>query len=131
VRRQQAALPAAVAEVRHALDAEAAEAERQAAALADQEAAKQRKLGALRTALGMYRDRLGLAFRHCEGEQLDVVFTRVDTAAPGREFRFGVVVLPDDTYEGAGGGKRLQRRRRIQPKTMWPCVLGKADARKK
>jgi hypothetical protein len=38
------------------------------AALSDTEALKERKLGALRTALGMYRDRLGLAFEHTDGE---------------------------------------------------------------
>lgn len=49
------------------------------AALSNQEALKERKLGALHQALAMYQQRLGLAFQHGEadGDQLHVVFTQV------------------------------------------------------
>lgn len=100
VSAQQAALPGLISEVRVALAAETVKAERQAAALADQDSAKQRKLGALQQALQMYRDRLGLVFEQAAEEQLVLVFTHVDARDPARRFEFAVQVLEDDSYQG-------------------------------
>jgi hypothetical protein len=78
-----------------------------AAALSDQESLKERKLGALHTALAWYQGRLGLDFQHGEadGEQLRVVLTAVDPRDPARPFAFAVQVAADSSYAGGCGGR--------------------------
>lgn len=77
------------------------------AALSNQEALKERKLGALHQALAMYQRRLGLDFQHSEadGEQLRVVVTQVDPRDHARAFQFAVQVVGDNSYAGALGAR--------------------------
>jgi hypothetical protein len=72
------------------------------AALCNQEGLKERKLGALHQALGMYQQRLGLEFQHgdTDGEQLRVVMTQVDARDPARPFTVAVQVMGDNSYAG-------------------------------
>jgi hypothetical protein len=102
IEEEQGRLPALVQEVQEALEAEAEAYERQEAALCDQEALKERKLGALHQALAMYRERLGLEFVHAEGdgEQLRVVLREVDARDHARAFQFAVQVVGDSSYQG-------------------------------
>ncbi|EFN55565.1 hypothetical protein CHLNCDRAFT_52384 [Chlorella variabilis] len=100
IREEQGKLPGLVREVQEALEAEADAFQRQEAALSNQEALKERKLGALHQALAMYQRRLGLDFQHSEadGEQLRVVVTQVDPRDHARAFQFAVQVVGDNSY---------------------------------
>ena len=76
-------------------------AQRQTKRVQAKESTRERTLAGVTHALDMYQERLGLAFHHPEDrEELDIVFTRVDAAAPDREFRLAVHVLDGDRYEG-------------------------------
>lgn len=102
------------------------------AALCNQEGLKERKLGALHQALGMYQQRLGLEFQHgdADGEQLRVVMTQVDARDPARPFTFAVQVMGDNSYAGewAGGGQLAIQGavRQLAPVSGWTagwCML--------
>eukprot|EP00887_Chlorella_sp_A99_P008112 scaffold12.g8112.t1 len=108
IQAEQAALPALLAEVKESLAAETEEYERTEAGEARAQGAwprmvalKSRKLAALRQALAMYRQSLGLWFEHGQddGERMQVVMDRIDPRDHSRRFSFAVQVVGKDTYQ--------------------------------
>lgn len=54
----------------------------------------------LTKALQLYRSRLGMTFVRKEEDELQVVFHLIDPLKPEREFKFNVLLTPDDKYTG-------------------------------
>ncbi|MEW5300072.1 MAG: hypothetical protein WDW36_003029 [Sanguina aurantia] len=63
-----------------------------------EEGLRQKRMQALRTAVSVYSTRLGLEFKQGP-EELELVFTQIDTHDPERQFCFAVRILPDNSYQ--------------------------------
>lgn len=101
--REAESLGPLLGEVGSSLEEERQAAQRASACLADTEAVRTRKLGALRAALALYRDRLGLSFvQHPDG-LLRIGLAAVDPRDAERSWSFAVAVGEGDAYIGAFG----------------------------
>jgi len=103
IQAEQVALPSLVAEVRDALDAEAAALDRQTERVEANAQTREKSVAGIKRTLQLYEHRLGLKFSPpLDGsDELLMVFMCLDPRDVSREFTVAIHVLEDtDRYEG-------------------------------